>query len=142
MSHEIRTPMNGVLASADLLLDSPLNEEQRELSNLIRGSGEGLLTVINDILDFSKIEAGRVELEQTNFDLRDLIEDVVELLAVGAASKGLDIAADLSPNVSTAVRGDPYRLRQVLMNLLGNAVKFTEHGEVVVSVTAHQPAGN
>ncbi|HEU5080809.1 MAG TPA: response regulator [Opitutaceae bacterium] len=136
MSHEIRTPMNGVLATANLLLDSPLNDEQRELSNLIRVSGEGLLSILNDILDFSKIEAGRVELEQTNFDLRDLIEDAVELHAVSAASKGLDVASDLLGEMSTAVRGDPYRLRQVLMNLIGNAVKFTERGEVVVSVHA------
>jgi len=136
MSHEIRTPMNGVLATASLLLDSPLNAEQRELSSLIRVSGEGLLTVLNDILDFSKIEAGRVQLEEMEFDLRELIEDAVELHAVAAAGKGLNVAADVPADMITLVRGDPYRLRQVLMNLIGNAVKFTATGEVVVAVVA------
>jgi len=135
MSHEIRTPMNGVLATASLLLDSPLNDEQRELAGLIRVSGDGLLTVLNDILDFSKLEAGHVQLEQTEFDLRDLIEDAVELYAVAAAGKGLTVAADSPPDLITAVRGDPHRLRQVLMNFVGNAVKFTARGEVVVSLS-------
>jgi two-component system, sensor histidine kinase and response regulator len=142
MSHEIRTPMNGVLATANLLLDSPLNDEQRELASLIRVSGEGLLTVLNDILDFSKLEAGRVRLEHTDFDLRELIEDAVELHAVAAAGKGLDVAADIHPEVSTFVQGDPYRLRQILMNLIGNAVKFTAQGEVVVSVASAAGPGD
>ena len=136
MSHEIRTPMNGVLATASLLLDSPLNDEQRELAGLIRVSGDGLLTVLNDILDFSKLEAGHVKLEQTEFDLRDLIEDAVELHAVAAAGKGLNVAADFPPDLVTAVKGDPHRLRQVLMNFVGNAVKFTARGEVIVSLSA------
>jgi two-component system sensor histidine kinase/response regulator len=143
MSHEIRTPMNGVLATASLLLDSPLNDEQRELASLIRVSGDGLLTVLNDILDFSKLEAGHVRLEHTDFDLRDLIEDSVELHAVAAAGKGLDVAADTPPELITAVHGDPYRLRQILMNFVGNAVKFTARGEVVVSASCEpRPDGD
>ncbi|HEY9153673.1 MAG TPA: histidine kinase dimerization/phospho-acceptor domain-containing protein, partial [Opitutaceae bacterium] len=109
MSHEIRTPMNGVLATASLLLDTTLTAEQRELSSLIRVSGEGLLTVLNDILDFSKIEAGRVQLEEMEFDLRELIEDAVELHAVAAAGKGLNVAAEVPADMITLVRGDPYR---------------------------------
>jgi two-component system, sensor histidine kinase and response regulator len=134
MSHEIRTPMNGVLATVGLLFETKLDDEQRELSGLIRVSGEALLNVLNDILDFSKVEAGRIELESAEFDLRDLVDDAADLHAVTAANKGLEVGIDMDPTMPTAVRGDPYRLRQVLMNLLGNAVKFTAEGEILVSV--------
>ncbi|HEX2101417.1 MAG TPA: response regulator, partial [Candidatus Synoicihabitans sp.] len=121
-------------ATTGLLLDTRLDDEQRELAELVRVSGEGLLTVLNDILDFSKVEAGRLHLEQTDFDLRELIDDAVELQAVAAAERGLEVAVEIDPAMPTGVRGDPYRLRQVLMNLLGNAVKFTAEGEVLVKV--------
>jgi PAS domain S-box-containing protein len=136
MSHEIRTPMNGVLGMTELLLATSLTDRQRRYANNVRLSGEGLLTTINDILDFSKIEAGKLKLEQVEFDLRDAVEEVVELLAERAHAKDLELACHIPTGVPTAVEGDPYRLRQVLMNLIGNAIKFTEHGEVVVDVSA------
>ncbi len=130
MSHEIRTPMNGVLGMTELLLDAGLSERAQRLAATAHRSAESLLTVLNDILDFSKIEAGRLELVDEDFDLRELLEDALELLAESAHRKGLELLADLPPNMHSDVRGDPVRLRQVLVNLLGNAVKFTEQGEV------------
>jgi PAS domain S-box-containing protein len=135
MSHEIRTPMNGVIGMIDLLLKMGLTSEQKEVVHTVKVSGESLLVVINDILDFSKVEAGKLELETTRFNLRDTIRCPLDLLMAQAHSKGLNLTSDISPDIPAELLGDPDRLRQIINNLVGNAVKFTAQGEVVLTIS-------
>ena len=136
MSHEIRTPMNGVLGMTELLLETGLTNTQRKYAETVQRSGQNLLGIINDLLDFSKIEAGKLELETVDMDLRRTVEDVVDLLAERAHAKGLELACSIPPDLVTHLRGDPLRLGQVLTNLVGNAIKFTEQGSVVIRVAS------
>jgi len=143
MSHEIRTPMNGIIGMTDLTLDTAIDETQREYLNLVKVSANALLGIINDILDFSKIEAGRVTIEETEFDVRQTIEEILRPLQLRAHSKGLQLLTTVDERIPVSLIGDPLRLRQVLTNLVGNAIKFTERGEIAVSAavtaqTAHQ----
>jgi signal transduction histidine kinase/DNA-binding response OmpR family regulator/HPt (histidine-containing phosphotransfer) domain-containing protein len=142
MSHEIRTPMNGILGMADILLQGSLPVEQRRSVEIVRRSGEALLEIINDILDFSRIEAGRMELDEAPFDLGGIVEEVTELLAERAHAKGIELASQVDPGIPAFLRGDPGRLRQILVNLVGNAVKFTERGEVVVRASLDSMNGD
>ena len=138
MSHEVRTPMNGIIGMTELALDTDLDAEQRHYLKTVKSSAEALLTIVNDILDFSKIEAGKMEFESLAFSIQDIVLEAVRVLAVSAHKKGLELIADVRPEVPSRIVGDPTRLRQVIINLIGNAIKFTDRGEVVIKVELDQ----